>query len=85
MIRDDTTTAISATELNANGFPFCLTITVNVTPNTPVGPVTNGASFASVFFKDPGNNCNHFVLLLIVLVYLRDCWASGFSSLFPFV
>ena len=84
VIRDDTTTAISATDLNANGFPYCLTITVTVTPNTRVGPLASGA-FASVLFKDPGNNCNHFVLLLIVLVYLRACYASGFSSLFPFV
>ena len=60
VIRDGTTTAISATELNANGFPYCLTLLVTVTPNTPVGPLTSGASSASVLFQDPGKYCNHF-------------------------
>ncbi len=59
VIRDDNTTAISAIELNANGFPYCLTLPVTVTPNTPVGSLTSGASSASVLFPDPSKYCNY--------------------------
>ena len=67
---DGTTTAISATELNANGFPYCLTLLVTVTPNTPVGPLTSGASSASVLFQDPSKYCNNFIRCLFYLSIL---------------
>ena len=50
-------TADSSTSINVgslNGFPYCETVTVTVTVNTPNGAVSTSANSSSVFFQHPG-------------------------------
>ena len=52
-------TADSSTSINVgslNGFPYCETVTVTVTVNTPNGAVNTSASSSSVFFQHPGTS-----------------------------
>ncbi len=49
-----TATSISAAELNTNGFPYCQNLSVTVTPNTPIGPMSTGAGSVDVLFQIPG-------------------------------
>ena len=56
------TNSVSAVDLNGRGFPYCQTLSVTVTPNTPVGPVTTGAGTNRTQFRHPGIAVNGKVL-----------------------
>ena len=45
-------TSVNVTSLA--GFPYFQTISVTITPNTPLGAATKGASSSTVMFQHPG-------------------------------
>ena len=56
----NSSTSVSATELNGAGFPYCETVMVTVTPVTPIGVVTAGSRNTMAMFQHPGDyyTCN---------------------------
>ncbi len=53
---DSTVTSLTTQQLNASGFPYCITIHPTVTPMTPMGPLTSvmGSSNLYANLIDPG-------------------------------
>ncbi len=53
---DSTVTSLTAQQLNAAGFPYCISIHPTVTPLTPMGPLTPvmGSSNPYTNLIDPG-------------------------------
>ena len=73
MTTNTTATSISVAELNTNGFPYCQTLSVTVTSNTPVGPVSSGAASDDVLFQIPGiYNCYRLQYTLYLAIMFRS-------------
>ena len=53
---EDTTVGSSTSVLvsNLRNFPFCQTLILTVTPNTPSGPLSMGTNSGNVMFQHPG-------------------------------
>ncbi len=53
---DSTVMSLTAQQLNAAGFPYCISIQPAVTPMTPMGPLTSamGSSILYANLIDPG-------------------------------
>ncbi len=53
---NSTVTSLTAQQLNAAGFPYCISIHPTVTPRTPMGPLTSAMSSSNLYTNliDPG-------------------------------
>ncbi len=51
---DSTVMSLTAQQLNASGFPYCISIHPTVTPRTPMGPLATAVG-SSIFLMDPGD------------------------------
>ncbi len=69
-----TVTSLTAQQLNAAGFPYCISIQPTVTPLTPMGPLATVVGSSNLTLIDPGmyirgviNNVHPFHSLQISL------------------